>query len=64
MLGNILVVESLMKRDKITPSRTGHQRPVLVVHMTFEESRVAGVCLATAYKQVSLGCAEIGYAVA
>jgi len=52
MLGNILAVESLMKRDKITPARTGRQRPVLVVRATFEESRVAGACLATAYEQV------------
>ncbi len=51
MLGNILAVESLMKRDKITPLRTGRQRPVLVVRATFEESRLAATYLATAYEQ-------------
>ena len=51
MLGNILAVESLMKRDKITPSRTGRQRPVLAVRATFEESRLAATCLVTAYEQ-------------
>jgi len=51
MLGNILAVESLMKRDKITPSPTGRQRPVLAVRATFEESRLAATCLSTAYEQ-------------
>jgi len=51
MLGNIPAVESLMKGDKITPPRTGRQRPVLVVHATFEESRLAATYLATAYEQ-------------
>ncbi len=51
MLGNILAVESLMKRDKITPSRTKRQRPVLAVRATFEESRLAATCLVTAYEQ-------------
>jgi len=51
MLGNILAVESLMKGDKITPLRTGRQRPVLVVRATFEESRLTATYLATAYEQ-------------
>ena len=51
MLGNILAMESLMKGDKITPSQAGRQRPVLAVHTTFEESRLAATCLATAYEQ-------------
>ncbi len=41
-----------MKGDKITPPYTGRQRPVLVVHTTFEESRLAATCLVTAYEQV------------
>ncbi len=52
MLGNILAVESLMKEDKITLSRIGRQRPVLMVRATFEESRLAATCLVTAYEQV------------
>ncbi len=50
MLGNILAVESLMKEGKITPLRTGRQRPVLAVRATFEESRLAATCLVTAYE--------------
>ncbi len=53
MLGNILAVESLMKGGKITPLRTGRQRPVLAVRATFEESRLAAACLVTAYEQVA-----------
>ena len=51
MLGTISAVESLMKEDKITPPRRGRQRPVLVVHATFEEGRLAATCLVTAYEQ-------------
>ncbi len=51
MLGTILAVESLMKGDKIMPSQAGRQRPVLAVRATFEESRLAAACLATAYEQ-------------
>jgi len=51
MLGNILAMESLVKGDKITPSHAGRQRPVLAVRATFEESRLAATCLATAYEQ-------------
>ncbi len=40
-----------MKEDKTTPPRTGCQRPVLVVHVTFEESRLAATYLTTAYEQ-------------
>ena len=51
MLGNIPAVESLMKGGKITPLRTGRQRPVLMVRATFEESRLAATDLVTAYEQ-------------
>jgi hypothetical protein len=42
-----------MKEGKITPLRTGRQRPVLAVRATFEESRLAATCLVTAYEQVA-----------
>ncbi len=74
MLGNIPAVESLMKGDKITPPRTGRQRPVLMVRATFEESRLAATDLSTAYEQavpvrhrsattarLSTSCAQAGH---
>jgi len=41
-----------MKGDESAPLRSRRDRPPLTVRVTFEESRLAARCLATAYDQI------------
>ena len=52
MLGNFSGVERLMNEGEMRPLRPRRDRVTLTVHVTFEESRLAASCLATAYEQI------------
>jgi len=52
MLGNFSAAETLMTGDESAPLRPRRNCPPLTVRVTFEESRLAARCLATAYDQI------------
>lgn len=52
MLGNFSAEETLMTGDESAPLRPRRNCLPLAVRVTFEESRLAAHCLATAYDQI------------